>query len=68
MANQENHEVLANVRRCARSRRHWVRDMTLDYVLQSGTLKELGFSLRNGVVCRSLWERACSRWTKERRV
>lgn len=26
----------------------WERDMTLDYVLQSGSLKGLGFSLRNG--------------------
>ncbi|QVW21283.1 OprD family outer membrane porin [Pseudomonas hormoni] len=26
----------------------WERDMTLDYVLQSGSLKGLGFSVRNG--------------------
>lgn len=26
----------------------WERDMTLDYVIQSGTFKNVGFSLRNG--------------------
>ncbi|WP_419711003.1 OprD family outer membrane porin [Pseudomonas sp. NFX224] len=26
----------------------WERDMTLDHVIQSGTFKNVGFSLRNG--------------------
>jgi hypothetical protein len=34
--------------RNAADQSEWERDMTLDYVLQSGTFKGVGFSLRNG--------------------